>query len=186
MQTKIVNYDALAVLLLLEKEFEPTPEVFRCQPEVKFVIPFHEYIHFVELCLGRMDFLATPTQELHVFTREYRLGDKEEASKKLFSAFLKDMAFAVCKELYYAETSGKGATSIVHSVNTGVRLSAADIDSYYANGAVASAMTSMLQRLSCKGYAMPRQISAQNSNLFKYAVVMNFLATLPSFYWSYQ
>lgn len=183
MINKVVSYESLAVLLLLEKDFEPTPEVFRCQPKVKLTIPFDEYLNFVEYELGVVDFLATPSKELQALVREYRLGN-EDSGKKLFSAFLKDMAFAVCKELYYAESLGKGATSIVHSVHAGTEMSEQDIETYFAN-VVNQVVPKLVKGLSCKDYAMPNQISAQNAIHFKYAVVMYYLSTAPQFYWSY-
>jgi hypothetical protein len=185
MNTKVVDYDSLAVLLLLEKQLEPTPEVFRSQPNVTLVVPFEEYISFIELLLGSLDLLATPSETLHHHLREYRLGDRGGARKKLFSAFLRDMSFAVAKEVYYSEQRGKGCTRIIHRLEEGVTLSAQDIDSYYANVALSTA-PAMLTKLSCKGYAMPAQISAPNAYAWKYAVVLNFLSNSIPFYWSYQ
>lgn len=185
MLSKTVDADSLAVFFLLERELEPKPEAFRCQPHVRFVIPFEAYISFVELYLSKADYLATPTAELQRLTREYRLGERDKARKGLFSAFLKDMSFAVCKELHFAEALGKGATSIVHSSSTGVTLSREEIDHFFANGAARS-MDAVVQRLSCNEYGLPPQISAQNAHLYKYACVLNFFSGLNYFYWSYQ
>lgn len=183
MITSDVGSDSLAALLLLERDFEPTPEVFRCQPTVIFYVDFQEYINFCSSYLGKTDYLTTPSRELQKLVREYRLGS-ESAKNSLFSAFLKDMAFAVCKELHFAEALGKGATNIVHVTESRVLLTQGDIDKYFVNVAE-RVFPILLSRLANKGYALPSQISARNAHLFKYAVVMYYLSDQP-FQWSYQ
>lgn len=184
MKTKSVTSDSLATLLLLEKELEPTPEPFRCQPNISFSVDFQEYIAFCTNFLGRENLLATPSKKIHQLLREFRRGS-EEAKFGLWSAFLKDMSFAVMKELYWAESLGKGASCIVHTIqNCSSVLSEADMNLYFAN-VRELVLPKILTRFSCKDYAYPAQISPKNVKYFKYAVALYYLADQP-FTWSYQ
>jgi hypothetical protein len=184
LRTKSVTSDALASLLLLEKELEPTPEPFRCQPNMQFAVDFEEYVTFCTNFLGRADLLYTPYQKLHQLTREYRLGS-DGAKRELWSAFLKDMAFAVLKELYWAESFGKGASSIIHTVqDCTTMLSEQDINLYFAK-VKEVILPRAVSHFTSKGYVYPPQISVKNVKHFKYAVTMFYLADQP-FYWSYQ
>lgn len=180
---KYVTSDSLASLLLLEKRLEPTPEAFRCQPNVVFSIDFQEYINFVTFYLGKVDYLATPTEELLKLVKLYRQGDIK-AKEKLFQAFLTDMSFAVAKELYFAEASGKGATNIIHTTDNTVILNSDDINNYFVN-VVERVTPRLLSRLSYKGYEFGSQISGRNAHIWKYAIVLNYLAE-QSFQWSYS
>ena len=185
MRTVLVSSDSLGYFLLLEPALEPEPEVFRLQPNVTFVLAFDKYLDFITYYLNSVDFLATPTKELHTLLREYRLGGSERAKQELFQAFLKDVACAVVKELCFAEAYGKGASNITHSIADGVIMSNRDIDEIFVN--VENVGTANLHaRLSHKGYALPKKISGQNARLWKYAVVSQFLALSAPFYWSYD
>ena len=109
LECKVVFNDNLAPLLLLDKDMEPVPEPFRMQGNVLLLVPFSEYISFIDFYLDKVNYLSTPTHLLKQYVNDKNLD-------KLYQSFLMDMAFAVAKELHYAEAHQKDATFIVHTI----------------------------------------------------------------------
>lgn len=180
---KELSSDILATVLILDKRLEPQPEPFRGQPSVHFVVSFEEYIKFVrtELGLG-YDWLYTPTSTLLKYVRELDQHNSELARKSLFTAFLRDMAFAVMKEVCISESLGKRATKITHSTLLSQKvLGPEDYSTYFAN--VKNHVEPVLfGYLSRNGYTV-RSISGPNMSHYEYAISLLFLADKP-FYWS--
>ena len=180
-----IDYRSLAPLIVVNKRFEETAEVFRCQPKVNFVITFQEYLKFIQYELGENDYLATKTSELKTYLRLYRQDlYRANAELKLFSSFLADIALAIGKELWYAENQGKVGTNITHEVVGGKILSDEDIEQHFV-GTKVEVKAQLFLELENKGYNFVKQISAENMHLFKYAVVAKSLSLNPSEVWSY-
>lgn len=180
---KELSSDILATVLILDKRLEPQPEPFRCQPSVHFIVSFEEYIKFVRSELGTgYDWLATPTRELLSLIWELDQNNSESARRKLFTAFLKDMAFAVMKEVCIAEALGKSATNITHRTSLSQKvLGPEDYRTYFAN-VKDHVDSSLLGYLSRNGYIV-RSVSGPNRHCYEYAVTLMFLSDKP-FYWS--
>lgn len=180
---KELSSDVLATVLILDKILEPTPEPFRGQPDVHFVIDFNEYIKFIRTELGtEHDWLYTPTAVLLHHIRELDQRNSESARKYLFKAFLQDMAFAVMKEVYISDALGKRATVITHTTSLSqMKLGPNDYRMYFANvkGYSDGRLSEYLSR---NGYAL-RSVSGPNVPRYQYAIALMFLADKP-YYWS--
>jgi hypothetical protein len=185
MKVVTVPCDSLAVFLLLEYKLEPVPDVFRLQPNVTFILEFNSYVDFITYYLGSYDFLATPTVALLDLVRKYRLENDGQARLALFSAFLKDVACAVGKEVYFAESSGKAASNIIHRVDSKCEFDTTNIDTYFRS--IGSFGSNLLNNRLCeKGYRIRGSISSVNAASWKYASVCYYLATNGQFFWSYN
>lgn len=99
----------LATFFLLDPTLERSPEPIRFQPNVKVIIPFSEYIVFIDKYLDKRDFLQTPTALLKAYLKE---GNYYELGK----CYYKDMAVAIIKELYYCSLYGRKPTKIRHDI----------------------------------------------------------------------
>lgn len=180
---KELTSDILATVLILDKRLEPQPEPFRCQPKVHFVISFEEYVKFIRNDLDSgYNWLYTSTKVLLENIRELDQQNTESARQELFTAFLRDMAFAVMKELCIAEALGKGATRISHTTSLSKTvLDHQDYSRYFAN--VKSHIEPVIiDYLSRNDYSL-RRVSGPNRYLYEYAITLMFLAD-KRFYWS--
>lgn len=165
-----INSNTLVSVLVL-KLVDDIPEPFRCQSSLKLMIDFQEYIKFcrTELGLG-YDWLATSTNELTYYIREYDRTKSEIAYKKLFSAFMLDMAYGVLKELEYAEATGQDATEIRHTVYGERIWDDAKLDEYYVNLSGSHKEQELWDSLSHKAIRL-KEVSPKNLCHYKYALV---------------
>ncbi|MCM1218450.1 MAG: hypothetical protein NC548_28515 [Lachnospiraceae bacterium] len=89
---------------------------------------------------------------------------------KLYNCFLKDIAFAIVKELYYASICKKTGSIILpasyNNNNVGVRR----MIGAYANCGAAQA--ELMRKCSALGYNLPGSLTGQNARLFQLAVVL--------------
>lgn len=185
MEVKQVDADSLASILYTNRQIERLPEPFRGQPHVTLLVDFEDYIRFVTSALGRVGYLYTSASELTTLTSMYRREQSETTRMKLWSAFLKDMAMALLKEVWWAERLGKGATTITQmEILEGITFSAEDIVHIYASAGHERQKVA-LEWLAGKGYEYPPQVSARNSFLFKLAVTTFHLSD-SDLLWSYR
>ena len=103
MQEKVLTADELASVLILDKDhtLEPVPEPFRGQPTLRIVVPFNAY----------KEFLSMLPKEFNMLSMKIDMSSES----KLLKSFYTDMAFAVCKELYFAAYTNKQCTYIEHA-----------------------------------------------------------------------
>lgn len=152
-----VEADRLATLLVMDASLEPRPAPIRLQPEVTVVINFEEYLRFVQLLPAGSAFLNSSIEKMQQCIRAH-----EERS--LLKAFYVDMALAVGKELYFAETFHKGATVIRHefySCRT-IKKIASDPDGAFLLGYL----------LKTKGFPLPAIVSEVNRLHWDYACML--------------
>lgn len=149
-----VEADCLAALMVLDRNLEPVPEPFRMQPDVELVVNFEEYLKFVQSLPGDCTFLYFPTDKL-------QKSIETRAEQSLLKAFYIDMALAVCKELFFAEYGGKGATIIRHEFYDCQSFKHIDV-----HPDTALLLTHILQS---KNFVMPTTIRADNVKHWEYA-----------------
>lgn len=149
-----VEADRLAALMVLDRDLEPVPEPFRMQPDVEIFVNFEEYRKFVQ---------SLPSDDMHLYFPVDKIHKSMDAHNEqaLIKSFYIDMALAVCKELFFAEYNGKGATVLRHEF-------------YNCNETKSISVTSdtvllLSHILSEKGFPLPSAISAKNARHWGYA-----------------
>ena len=172
---KIVGYDNLAPLLLLDKQMEETPEPFRMQKDVLLVVSFSEYLKFIDVYLNKVDYLSTPTFIL----KRYRAT---QDTNKLYVSFLKDMAYCVAKELHYAETYNKSATCFMHTAEDSNILSLQDVEKMYKD--IRSYTEQQLRDyMSARDFSLPKFFREENMSMWHYANILLFFSMAPGNRW---
>lgn len=163
MQDVILSYHNLAPVLLLDRYYESKPDPFRLQGNrVVFTIPFVEYKNFIKFCLRAVDYLATPTKTL----RSLEVRNKDNL---LYSCYMKDIACAIAKELFYAEKAKKAASYYRHC-SDGVHVyNVEEVEKLYST---ITTEREFRDYLDSKGYTIPKNVSDINSILWKYANVL--------------
>jgi hypothetical protein len=131
------------------------------QKDVSFHVTYSEYINYI----------ISLDAESHVKLSD-DLGRLKElaivSSKELISYYLQDMAFAMCKEIYYAELYSKEASKILPCSFTGQRVNASTLLNAYNH--FAQYDTVLRNQLSTAGFMFTKNISSLNAQLFKVAV----------------
>lgn len=153
----------MSCLLSANKESEQYPEPFRMQPNVIFHVPYSEYKSYVLSLQSEMG--------VRLMTDLKVLSDMATADNpRLYNCFLMDVAFAIIKELSYAEVFKRPASIILPasfndndvSLNTFLRAYE------YSTGA----QSQLVKICRSRKYILPDRISEQNANMFKLAVVL--------------
>lgn len=161
---KTVPSSCLAPLFVLDKEMEPYPDPFRLQGHVVMKVNYSDYVDFCKTALDKVDYLATPTATL----KSYIL---HKDTSSLYSAFVKDMAIAISKEIHYAEAQAKAGTRYIHFCYGVEEYTQDKIDSLFEQ--VGFQVGNILrQYMASKGFAIPNVISRYNVKQWQYAVVM--------------
>ena len=178
LNSKSVMSDNLAPILLLDKEMEETPEPFRMQKNVLLIVSFSEYLKFIDNYLDKVDYLSTPTSML----KQYIMHND---TTRLYSSFLADMAYAVAKELHYAEKYKKSATMLVHDVSDAKVNSLSDIENMYKD--IRNFTENNLhQYMGAKDFALPKFFNKDNDILWHYANVLLFFSMAPGKPWIFD
>lgn len=112
-----VEASHLASVLVLDKQLEPVPDPFRLQPDMLFVVSFDTYLRFIALTPERYNVLNSPIHTLHAVLDRFEKHHNRQDGLLLLKSFYIDMAYAVCKELHYAEERDVDATYIRHAFN---------------------------------------------------------------------
>lgn len=167
MITERVKYDAMTCIISEDPTLELLPEPFRMQGGISFCVPYNEYKRYILTLEDDCDAkLMTDVKILQ------RLA--EQSSPILFRCFLKDMAYAICKEIFYASTRDKEASVIIPVADDATVLYASNLVNLYS---FAKEHESDLQRVMRQtGYELPDGLSEHNSELYKLAVVLYHLS----------
>ncbi len=158
----------LLCILCLNPALEPLPEPFRLQESVLLRVTFHDYVDFIHSLQFEAGSLML-AGDLNVTRRFAQLR-----SPLLYNCFLRDMAFALGKELSYAEHYSKHGTAIVPTSDTQLTISKAA----YAGAAqrCASLHRQMQDVLKSYGYSLPASVSSCNSDLYDLALYLLYLS----------
>lgn len=154
--------DSLACLLDLKSSLEPLPEPFRMQKDAILKLPYAAYTYYVSM---KTDYELTLVDGLHV---RRVLADAD--SPKLYQYFLKDTAFAILKELCFAEYYGEKATTIIPTSDLEHKVSMQVVNMIYES--CESEGIEMVKRFNEFGYRLSNKISPLNLQSFKLAVML--------------
>ena len=153
----------LSCLLSANKNSELIPEPFRMQPKVIFKVTYSEYINYV--------LSLTSAMSVKLMTSTSVLSDMATVGHpKLYNYFLKDMAFAIIKELYYASICKKTASVILPASFNNNNVGLQRLLGVYANCSAAQA--ELMRKCEVVGYTLPKQLLGHNAQLFQIAVVL--------------
>lgn len=116
-----INFRSLAPIFVCEKELEEEPLTFRGQPHVNLIIDFEEYVRFVvDTPEAEPYLLSSVIHETVSDAQHYTRTRAEIYRKRLQKAFMLDMAGAILKEAWYADTilhkSGTWMTPVIQGV----------------------------------------------------------------------
>ena len=104
-----VSADYLACLIGGTHDPLDVPLPFRGQPNIAFTIDYQEYINFLQ---------SANYTNLKLFTDIETLQEcKDYNPRRLYSCYLQDIAFGICKELYYTNMLS-GEASIILPLNS--------------------------------------------------------------------
>ncbi len=164
----IIAMDSLACLLDLNASLEPLPEPFRMQ-NIVLKLPYAIYTQYISSM--RTDADLTLISGLHI-----RRELAEVHSNILYKYYLQDVAFAIMKELSFAEAYHERATIIIPTSDGEHKLTCEQIASMFEF--VKEEGTVLIEAMRSLGFAFRRNISSNNISQFQTAVVLYHLSTL--------
>lgn len=161
--------DSLSCLINSQKDLECLPEPFRMQDNVTFRVTPSAYTEFVLSLTSESG--VHLMQQLDVLQRLAAIG-----SPKLYNCFLMDIAFAMLKEISFAEKFKRYATVILptsQNANNNVYASTLlEKYSYVETGVELE----LYNYMTLTGFGLPKVVSQRNIDLYKIAVVLYFLS----------
>ena len=161
----------LLCILCLDRKLEPVPEPFRLQGSVLLRVLYREYADFIQSLPTDMESIRI-SGDLSV-TREFA----RIRSPLLYNCFLRDMAFAIAKELHYAEQYQRAGTTILPTSYM------ADTVSYTKICMVTSQCSDVARQLSMVAesydFPLPIRVSEQNIALYRLAVYLLYISKTP-------
>lgn len=182
MLTQYVNSNSFASFIYLDRNLELMPEPYRCQgSKVTFILSIDEYVKY----LSDYNFLYENPESIKNLIKMYRPEENQLVSNELFSLFLKDVAYAILKEVYYAEWRDKECTNIVHYA-TENEMDEDAINLLY-EGVGHETRKELMQFMRSKGYSINLPISEKNIKYWKYGVLAYYLSGRSNTsIWSYK
>lgn len=172
MSEQYATASCLSCLLDSRKELEPYPEPFRLQQHMTFRVTLSTYTDYI---------LSLPSNtSVRLLSRIDNLKALASLrSPRLYNFFLRDMAFALLKEISYAEEYSAHATVILPASDSGSVVSTSDMLRNYGldDDHIGYQLRELLKSY---GYTMPKNISVINKDLFDLAVVLYKLSTVKS------
>lgn len=162
-----VTSNSLSCLLDRQFGIEIFPEPFRMQPNVIFRIAYTEYIDYVLA-------LSSDTPVALSADISFLRNLASNSNPKLYMFYLEDIAFAICKELFYAEAYHKDASIILPSSLKAPPTKLHAYESTYSYVYVVEG--EFRTKLDSTGYKLPKSFREKNSVLFKLAVFLYWLS----------
>lgn len=158
-----VNANSLSCLLNADYRAEQIPEPFRMQSSVSFRVTYSEYYNYILS-------LRDDSPVMLMCDRRYLKSLAMGQSSRLYNCYLQDMAFAICKELAYAEAYGKDATVILPTSFNGKDVLLSDCISYYELCEVEESELFLV--VNNTGFMLKSIRRAHNQKLWKLAVFL--------------
>lgn len=160
---QFVKSNCLSCLLNEDRRVELIPEPFRMQGNVSFRVTFREYVNYI-LALSRDTRIILSTNVNYL---------KELAHSRnphLYPYFLKDMAFAISKEVWFAEFYNKDASIILPASLDSKPNNAVDLLQYYIYCGDSERM--LLSMVNSLGFDLNIPKRQHNLILFRVAVAI--------------
>lgn len=172
MSEQYAPVSCLSCLLDSRRELEPYPEPFRLQQHVTFRVTLSTYTDYI---------LSLPSNTgVRLLTKVENLKALASLrSPRLYNFFLRDMAFALLKEISYAEEYNAHATVILPASDVGNVVSASDMLSNYRQD-IDQIRYQLYSLVSSFGYKLPSVISSINKDLFDLAAIIYKLSATES------
>lgn len=167
---QFVKANCLSCLLNENSSVELIPEPFRMQGIVSFRVTYQEYAQYILSMTDRAGIIL-------MADFEYLKELASSQNPKLYKCFLNDIAFAIIKEVWFAERYKKQASIIVPaSLDSKQSCGVSDMLGYYK--VCGDAEMLLCQRVTARGFDIKPPKIEQNKNLFKLAVVLFYLASI--------
>jgi len=167
---QFVQANSLSCLLNGDSSIEIIPEPFRMQGSVSFHVTYSEYSNYI---------LSLPVDTDIVLMSKYSYLRNLASSDnpKLYSCFLQDIAFAICKEIWFAERYRKDASIILPASFNGKNVKASDCLKTYP--LCKDVELELLSRLSTQGFVLNKIERVRNIYLKNLAVVLFSISKVP-------
>lgn len=163
MTEQYVTKSSLSCLFNEDSSVEIIPEPFRLQPEVIFHIAYSEYVAYIK---------ALDVQAPIILSRDIGILKSlaQVNHESLYKAYLADMAFALCKELSFAEKFKRQCTLYLPSSEDGKESSLVGcLESYRY---VHQLEGELLSKVTGAGFKLPRTINPINRYILELAVIL--------------
>lgn len=172
MSEQYASASCLSCLLDSRRELEPYPEPFRLQQHMTFRVTLSTYTDYI---------LSLPSNsKVRLLTQVGKLKELASLrSPRLYNFFLRDMAFALLKEISYAEEYNAHATVILPASDAGSVVTASDMLRNYRQD-IDTVAYQLRNLLSSYGYVIPKNISIINKDLFDLAAIIYKLSAVQS------
>lgn len=167
MYKQYAEVNNLSCLLNEDKDVEILPEPFRMQKEVIFHVTYSEYKKYIlSLASDTEVKLMTDITVLQTMAMQDQ--------PRLYQCFLKDVAFAILKELYFAELYKKPATTILPASSNGNSMKLSQFVQNYNN--CCQVQSELLIYMNSIGFGIPKRITTQNVRALQTAVILFYLS----------
>ena len=167
MITECVKANALSCLLNEDPGIEQLPEPFRMQSTVTFCVPYSEYSKYI---LSLRDGDGVLLMSSISLLRDLA----SSGSPLLFKYFLRDVAFAICKELFYATAWKHDASVILPTSSDGTVVPTSRILSLYPSAKQYE--SELCGKMDNAGFKVSTKLSEHNKRLYQIAVVLYHLS----------
>ena len=164
-----VQANSLSCLLNEDCSAELIPEPFRCQGSISFRVTYSEYSNYI---------LSLPSDSGIILMSDFSLlrNLASTGNPKLYACFLKDLAFAICKEIWFAEAYSKDASIILPASFNGNNVAlSVYLKSYEACKAVEMELVDKVQSAGFRSLKTKRR---QNKSLYQLAVILYYLSKI--------
>lgn len=161
-----VKATSLSCMLNRNNNVELLPEPFRLQGHVAFHVAYSEYVNYIRsLDADSPIQLSAPVSRLKTLVMSQ--------SPQLYLHYLQDMAFAIMKEVWFAEQYKTDGTIILPESNNGVTKLSAFLHSYQYGRAKEA---EFLSQVAIAGFRPNTVRRPHNVNLQKLAVCLYYLS----------
>lgn len=169
MPTYNVSANSLSCLLDERAGVEVYPEPFRLQPTLVFSVPYSAYRDYL---LSLKDDAMIRLSGKIPFLRNLA----SSSNPQLYKYFLRDIAFAICKEISFAEREKTDASIILPSTIDGSQILASSCKDIMLSAGQYE--VSLREKISTAGFAFPKRLRAHNEALYKVAVYLHWISQL--------
>ncbi len=168
-----VKANSLSCVLNENCSAEKIPEPFRMQGTVSFRVTYQEYVKYI---------LSLPDKSLIVLMADISFLRTLATTNnpKLYSYFLKDLAFAICKEVWFAEAYDRDASIILPASLSSEPIGVSKyLDSYELYSYI---QVELINKVIGRGFPLNTIKRTHNLVLFKIAVVIYFCSGVESLF----